>query len=181
MNDTLNSIASAFKMYDYRNFAHIFPDDIDYQLAIGVDESVFIGIDYRLEYLKHLLCENLFLNKFDYLRCHQLLGAYCIDYTGLLINLFEPIFANAIALLALEKDFRKLKLSKEDIESIYNLTQYTDNNIFEKSTLEICRALNITDDYQISYLREVAKNIYTQCKLFGSSREFRSIFTCFQI
>lgn len=50
------------------------------------------------EYLRHILLENELLGKFDVSPVLSLLKAACRDYRELLINLYEPVAANAIGL-----------------------------------------------------------------------------------
>lgn len=100
LRDTLRSMGTFWRRYDSRFFAHQIPCDIDYQLCWPVDESV-LGIDYINTYLTRLWMEHRFLNRFSAKELIPVLNAYCPDYQGLLINLYEPIATNVIGLAIL--------------------------------------------------------------------------------
>jgi len=117
LRTTLKSIGSFPKRYFYRDFAHEISCDIDYQLCHPVSEAL-LGVDYIIEYLRRILIEQDFLRRFDPALCIRLLDAYCPDYKGLLINLYEPIATNAIGLALIDSDTLKLDISSQEQERI---------------------------------------------------------------
>ena len=120
MEDTVSSIGTFWRRYDYRLFAHLIPCDIDYQLAIPVPEERK-GVDYINAYLTRLAVENRFLLRFSARREAALLGRWCPDYKDLLVNLFEPVFAGALGLTLLGRDPEKLLLSAAELEDLKTL------------------------------------------------------------
>lgn len=115
--DTVKNIGAFWRRYDYRFFAHQIPCDIDYQLCRPVSEALQ-GVDYVNAYLERLWMESDFLNRFDPYNVKCLLTAYCGDYKGLLINLYEPTATNALGLALLGEDFSKLNITPEQREEI---------------------------------------------------------------
>ena len=110
LRDTLRSIGGFWVRYDYRFFAHQVPCDIDYQLGRPVPEDLQ-GIDYVNHYLEQLCMENRILNCFAPQYARALLGAYCRDYRGLLINLCESVAVNALGLTLVGGDVAKLNVT----------------------------------------------------------------------
>lgn len=113
LRDTLASIGDFPKSYDYRSMAHEIPCSIDYPLCHPVSESL-VGVDYINEYLRRLLIEADFLQRFELESCERVLAASCRDHLGLLINLCEPIATNAIGLALIGEDPAGLDVSDED-------------------------------------------------------------------
>ena len=106
--DTLDSIGAFFQRYDLRFFAHCIPCDIDYPLCRAVPEAL-PGVDYILAYLDRLGMEHALLRPFAPSRVRRLLAAGCPDPVGLLVNLCEPVLANAVGLTLLGEDPRELE------------------------------------------------------------------------
>ena len=115
--DTMKSIGGFFKKYDCRFFAHQIPCDIDYQLCRPAPDSL-MGVDYVIEYLRRICVENDLLRRFDPALTVRLLDLYCPDYKGLLINLYEPVAANALGLALTGGDIRKLEVSEGERERL---------------------------------------------------------------
>lgn len=66
------------------------PASIDYPLSKPISEQ-FKGLDYVEAWLAQLLEEAQFLARFDTDEVTANLQAWCPDYRGLLINLYDPI------------------------------------------------------------------------------------------
>ena len=96
LRDTLRSIGRGFRRYDTRFFPQRFDCDIDYQLAQGVPESL-LGINYVNRYLTHLAAENILLTRLPQGEVRAVLERSCPDWRGLLVNLYAPAAANALA------------------------------------------------------------------------------------
>lgn len=131
LTDTLQELGRFWRLYDYRFFAHEIPCSIDYQLCSPVPEHLR-GIDYVTAYLEQLAAENNFLLCFSREALLPLLNSYCLDYKGLLINLFEPVAINGIGLALLHKNLAALNISSEDCQRLFLLFSSTENL---KSTL----------------------------------------------
>ena len=93
---TLRSIGRGFRCYDTRFFPQRFDCDIDYQLAVPVSESL-LGINYVNRYLTDLAAENILLTRLPQGEVRAVLERSCPDWRGLLVNLYAPTAANALA------------------------------------------------------------------------------------
>ena len=96
LRDTLRSIGRGFRRYDTRFFPQRFDCDIDYQLAQSVSESL-LGINYVNQYLTRLAAENSLLTRLPQGEVRAVLERSCPDWRGLLVNLYAPVAANALA------------------------------------------------------------------------------------
>lgn len=94
--DTLRSIGRGFHRYDTRFFPQRFDCDIDYQLSQSVSESL-LGINYVNHYLIDLAAENSLLTRLPQGEVRAVLERSCPDWRGLLVNLYAPAAANALA------------------------------------------------------------------------------------
>ena len=112
MMDTLGGIGTFWKRYNPRLFSHQIPGDIDYQLSIPVSEQL-CGIDYVNCYLEHLAIENGFLCLFSKQALLPVLNSFCPDYNELLVNLYEPVAANALGCVLLGREVLGLKIPPE--------------------------------------------------------------------
>lgn len=90
LRDTLASIGRLPGCYDTFFAAHEVPCVIDYPLSIPVSERLE-GLDYVEAWLFRFLHEAQFLARFDVKEMAAYLDAWCPDYRGLLINLYDPI------------------------------------------------------------------------------------------
>ena len=90
LRDTLVSIGRLPQAYDTFFAAHEVPASIDYPLSKPLSEQLK-GLDYVEAWLVQLLEEAQFLARFDVDEMTAYLDAWCPDYRGLLINLYDPI------------------------------------------------------------------------------------------
>ena len=90
LRDTLASIGRLPQAYDTFFAAHEVPASIDYPLSKPLSEQLK-GLDYVETWLTQLLEEAQFLARFDVGEMTAYLEAWCPDYRGLLINLYDPI------------------------------------------------------------------------------------------
>ena len=90
LRDTLASIGRMPQTYDTFFAAHEVPASIDYPLSKPLSEQLK-GLDYVEAWLTQLLEEAQFLARFDVGEMTAYLEAWCPDYRGLLINLYDPI------------------------------------------------------------------------------------------
>ncbi len=163
LGSTLRSIGSFSKRYHYRYFAHEIPCDIDYQLCHPVPETL-LGVDYIIEYLRRVLLEQDFLRRFKPALCIRVLNAYCLDYEGLLINLYEPVATNAIGLALAHGDIRRLDISPHERERIAALFEPLSKKqsvvALRSAASAVCIALDIHQPEARGYLQKLAENLY---------------------
>jgi len=95
MANTLKALGGFWRRYDVLFFAAELPCSIDYPLADPVPETA-LGIDYVNLYLTRLALENDFLRRFSHDAVWGVLCACCPGPERQLINLFEPVAANAL-------------------------------------------------------------------------------------
>ena len=115
--DTLRSLAGFANRYDYRYFACRIPCTIDYQLCHPLPEEL-CGVDYVNGYLRLLLIENLFLMKFPSAALRRFCEQSTPAYSELLMELYEPVAAQAAGLSLLGRPPEALILSAGDREQI---------------------------------------------------------------
>lgn len=161
--DTLKSVGEFFRHYDYYYLAHDMPCDIDYQLCLPVGANL-LGIDFINEYLKRIIIENELLGCFPSELCISLLDAYCPDYSGLLINLYEPVATNVIGLSLIGGEVHKLDISDSDRELITELlSPLPEEALIERlrsAASSACVSLGITKLPARHYLRKLAAALY---------------------
>lgn len=177
--DTLAEIASFFKQYDYRFFAHDIPCSIDYQLCHAVSEKLE-GIEYINEYLGYLCIENEFCSHFDSEIMSYLLERYCPDHKGLLINLYEPIAVNALGLsLAQESPF-SLHISEEIRTKLLLLFEgklkASGITLLSRAAEKLCDHLSICDFAAKDYLMQTAIDLYPRIGVALSTGSLDGIF-----
>lgn len=169
LRDTLKSIGTFRRRYDYRFFAHQIPCDIDYQLCHPVLETIQ-GVDYVNQYLGQLYVEHQFLNRFDPQRVIRLLCAYCKDYRGLLINLYEPVAINALGLALVGGDVAGLDVSAAQRVEIGKALEREGEAHLSAAAERLCRLLELSAPADLRYLRSLAAALMSrvrQSKLEG--------------
>ncbi|HAG11189.1 MAG TPA: hypothetical protein DCK76_07390 [Desulfotomaculum sp.] len=72
-------------------------------------------------YLGRLLIENRVIGSFDVDKVISLLQCYCPDYRWLLINIYEPVAANAMGLALLDEDIFTLDVGADRQRKLVNL------------------------------------------------------------
>lgn len=183
LSTTLHSIKTFPRRYHYRYFAHEIPCDIDYQLCHPGPENL-LGVDYILEYLRRLFIENDFLRRFDPTKCIGALEAYCCDYKGLLINLYEPIATNAIGLALIGSDILKLNISPAERKCIVTklkiLTKKQAMSAFQFAAASVCSTLEIHQSIAQRYLFKLAKELYPRIGAALSSENLDHVFLTFK-
>ncbi|MDD6175139.1 MAG: DUF6179 domain-containing protein [Firmicutes bacterium] len=180
--DTLKSIDQFWRRYQFSFFAHQIPCDIDYQLCLPVPERLQ-GVDYIAEYLYRLLLENEFLSKFNASCVISLLRAFCLDYRGLLINLYEPAAANAIGLTVCGDDPFSLNVSAHDrdrlqlqLEALSNSAQ---ERLLDSSTEKLASQLQLQLPGAKEYLRQTAARLLPRIRTALQHQTLNGIFLSF--
>ncbi|MDX9872517.1 MAG: DUF6179 domain-containing protein, partial [Clostridia bacterium] len=165
--DTLRSIGSFFKRYDYRFFAHQIPCSLDYQLCHAVQGSK-LGIEYINEYLRRMIIENNFLRHYETALVIRLLESYCPDYQGLLINLCEPVLVNAVGLTLLGNNPLSLEITDNARIQLAALFEQMpkDQALFgiREAALRLCSLLGIADSASREYLARTAEETYPRIR-----------------
>lgn len=178
-NDTLQGISVFFKKYDYRFFAHEIPCDIDYQLCHAVPEELQ-GIEYINEYLRRLIIENEFCKRFDAEKIKVLLESYCLDYKGLLINMYEPIVTNAIGLVLLDGDIASIDITNSDRSRLLCMFRsWSKEEAIQalcQASEKLCHCLEITDTAEKEYLKAAIVNLYPRIAAALPTNQLDSIF-----
>lgn len=117
LRETLQSISVFPKKYDYRYFAHQAPCDIDYQLCRPVPETL-LGVDYINTYLRRIIIENDFLRRFSSEKLQEFFRRTNPEYEELILNLYEPVAAEAIGSILAGEPGEMLFLSPEGRQHI---------------------------------------------------------------
>lgn len=161
LRDTLQGILRGLEGYDVRFFAHRVPGDIDYQLLAPVPESLQ-GIDYVLEYLARLNTELRFLGCFPLHRVLALLDGMSSRWRELLCNLCAPVASNALGLLLLDADPRRLHLSGGQRSALLALLSPMTDGEIEHRLLDCSRRLSVclglVDERSVSLLSVHARD-----------------------
>ena len=152
MLDTRKGIGGFWQRYDPRFFARELPCDIDYQLAVPVPETL-CGIDYLARYLESLWIENRFLRRFGAGELAPVLEKYSPDSRELLVNLFEPVFANALGLAVLGRSPAPLLLRRQELQALYAVFDRLPPREIEACLLQAARLLWAPDDAAQRYVR----------------------------
>ena len=161
-DDTIDyGLGVFFKKYDSRFAAHIAPCSVDYQLSI--DFMDYIGVEYIKNYLTALYVENTFCSYFDINLIKTLLRSYDDQWESLLLNIFEIVLTNAIALSIVGKDIKGLNVADMDKEIIISrlqglsLSEIIDIFILEGNNC--CDLLKIEDKNIRLYIKETSIKI----------------------
>jgi len=182
LRDTLANIGNFPKAYDYRSMAHEIPVSIDYQLCHPVPEDL-PGIDYINEYLRRLMIENDFLGRFESRTCERLLAASSPDYADLIINLYEPVAANAIGLALVGKDPRRLKVSDDARAEIARrlgaVGHAARERVLREAAAAACDSLGISDEAAREYLADYAAELLPRIEVVLPRQDLRGVFVAF--
>lgn len=162
LKDTLESLQDFRVRYEPRFFAHEIPADIDYPLCLPVGEELR-GVDYVAAYLERLLVECRFLQPFDLSRCRALLHSVHPDYGELILNLFEPIAANALGCALAGCDVRSLQLddgAREHLDAeLHALDQSQLLRRLQQAAELVCAQLGQDDAAVRAYLDALAQSL----------------------
>lgn len=116
--ETVANILAFFRTYQPQFMPHMIGCTIDYQLFLPVREGLE-GIRFLNCYLTHLAAENRLLNCFDRGAVECVLNAAASDYEDLLLNLYEPVFQNALGRCLLGRDVLELSITAEEREELH--------------------------------------------------------------
>ncbi|MEA4932052.1 MAG: DUF6179 domain-containing protein [Lawsonibacter sp.] len=179
LQDTIAEIGQFWRRYDYRFFAHRIPCQIDYQLSSPVDENL-VGIEYINRYLEHLWIEDDCLNRLEQGEMSSVLRAYCPDYRGLLINLYEPVMTNCIGRVMLGCDVSTLSVSTEQSSALCRQLEQLPRAELEarlvSAARQVAEQLKIVGKESISYLVQLAKELTPRVMVIRDSGNLDGIF-----
>lgn len=115
--DTVRNILTFFRCYQPQFTPHLVPCSIDYQLFLPVNERLS-GIVWLNRYLTHLTMESRFLQCWDKAMVEAVENAAFSDYEDLLVNLYEPVFQNALGRMLLQGEVCILSIAPEEREEL---------------------------------------------------------------
>ena len=165
LSDTLRGIGYFFSRYDVRLFAHAIPGDIDYPLCIPVPDD-WLGIRYIQAYLTRLDREDALLSRLDEGRVCNLLFRVQPLYGELLINLYEPVAQQVIALEALGDGITLLETTRAQGERFYALLAGIPKQgalrLLWQAAQEACLRLGIDAPPAQRYLSATAAALYAR-------------------
>lgn len=179
LRDTLAGIGGFFKQYDHRLMAHDIPCSIDYPLCQPVDEAL-LGIDYIAEYLRRLMIEAGFLRRFDVGACERVLSSASPDHIGLLINLYEPVAANAVGLALVGKDPAALVIGNAERDAIAARLGAVGGVARERALSAaagaLCERLGMTGEGEQAYLHALLPELLPRIEVGLAHGSLRGVF-----
>lgn len=159
--DTVNGMENFFKKYDYYFFADQVPCDIDYQLCLPVNESLW-GVEFLTEYIKRLICESRFCGAFQRYEITALLANFGSRNDELLINVFTPVLSNALGRVLLGNDISTLEVTPDGIEKLFSMfagLKYEEAlPIVDKASKLLCSRVGFSG-YNAEYVTESARTL----------------------
>jgi hypothetical protein len=181
-NDTLKEIKTFFQKYDYNFMAHEIPCSIDYQLCIPIEDT-YKGIEYINEYLRRIIIENEFCNRFDEKNIISLLKVYCPNYIEQLINIYDPILTNAIGRAIVGGNITNLNITALDrikIETyFFDWTEEEATLQLIKAVNKICHRMAIKNIASKEYMLNSVKELYARIKSVICIGNLENIFISF--
>lgn len=179
LRDTLAAIGDFPRVYDYRSMAHEIPVVFDYPLCHAVPETL-LGVDYISEYLRRLFLEAEFLRLFAADACVRVLEHASPDFEGLLVNLYEPVAANAIGRALLGEDPRPLRISDEQRDAIAlrlrPLTPGQRERAMREAAQSACDALGVRDPAAVEYLLALVPELMPRVEVGLAHGDLRGVF-----
>jgi hypothetical protein len=161
-HDTLKELSLFFRRYNYRLFAHAIPCSVDYQLCHSVPEDKK-GIDYMNEYLRRLIIETKFIRRFEREAVTLLLKGGCPDYREQLINMYEPVAFNALALTLLGGGAQALDITAEERSGLFRPfhTEKAEPAAarLDAAAEQLCAGLGIESEDERAYLKLTAAEL----------------------
>ncbi|MEG1191038.1 MAG: DUF6179 domain-containing protein [Oscillospiraceae bacterium] len=161
LDDTIRALGVFFKKYDYRYLAHQIPCDINYSLCLPVPQALQ-GVEYVNEYLRRLIIENQLVRSFHKEEVSRLLSVYCPDYMELLVNIFEPVFTNALGLALLGHQALSLNISADEqrelAAQLSPLSPAARNSALTDAASALAQQLNLSAPAK-AYLLQAAQSL----------------------
>lgn len=178
--DTVANILGFFRTYDPQFTPHVVSCTIDYQLFLPVSERL-PGVSYLNRYLTHLAAENQLVNCFDRAAVECVLSAASSDYEDLLINLYEPVFQNALGRCLLQRDVLELSITAEEREELYQrlapLPATELRSVVEQGGWTLAKTFRMPS--LAGYLRQSAAEVLPRLQVALEHQSLESLFvTC---
>ena len=150
-----------YARYDSYFNAQGLPAMLDYPLYWPVEN--LLGVEYANEYLHRLFMEHTFCQKFSAKNLTSLWQVYCAGDEELIINLFEPVFINALVLAMLKKNVWALDVTKEDKQALFSFLQkHSKIDLPEKmlqAFADLCYQIKLEDLDAQQYLKKMLKDL----------------------
>jgi hypothetical protein len=182
LRDTIATLGGFTSSYDYRFMAHDCACSFDYQLCHPVPEDL-LGIDYIYEYLRRLYIEGDLLGRFELDTCVRLIDASCPDYQELLINLYEPVAANAMGRVLAGEDPRALEVGQRErtaiAQRLTGLGRAARERVLREAASATCHALGISDTAARDYLAEYAIDLRPRIEVGLAQGNLTGVFVPF--
>lgn len=182
LKDTLAGIGAFFKQYNLLFFAQEGPAEIDYPLALPVKEEP-AGVFYIARYLKELVAELSFLNRFDRRREWRLWWAFSGGPEMLSgLCLYEPVAANVLALALVGESAAGLTVPEKERERVLALLEPLPRRetlaLLQGAALSVCRE-NGADPAEKKALCAFAKALQPRLRAALDAGNLAGVFTCF--
>lgn len=114
----VDGINGFFKLYDAEFTAQEIHITADYPIYNKAKR--LLGIEFIIQYLKQLHCENLFCTHFSDEDIHHLLCGYDEEYENLLLNIYEPVLAAALGSVIADVPANSLEITPEIQSFLYH-------------------------------------------------------------
>lgn len=173
-HDTLNELNNFFHLYDYKFGAHEVPCMIDYQLMSPVEEAE--GINFISTYIERYVWETGFFTTFDNADLVNLYVKYAHDYKEQLINLCDPVYANAIGSIICKSSCVRMKLTQDEQHYLRDYLLSCDKLVVEKiisdANITLCKEMGFGNK-AITYFDKAGKELSDRVNLlkFGDGLE----------
>ena len=162
LEDTLAGMGAFWKRYDPTLFAKEIPCSIDYPLARSVSEQLG-GVDYVNRWLEHLAVELGFLSAFPPEQAISVLERSCPDWKGLLVNLFEPVAANALGKILLGLSAPSLDFTGGERAALSARLEHESpaglRRLFRAAGEGLAGQLGMSDPFSRAYLADWAEGL----------------------
>lgn len=114
----VDGINGFFKLYDAEFIAHEIHITADYPIYNKAKR--LLGIEFIIQYLEQLHCENLFCTHYSDEDIHHLLCGYDEQYENLLLNIYEPVLAAALGSVLADAPANSLEITPEMQSFLYH-------------------------------------------------------------
>lgn len=178
-NDTIGKgIEPFFEEYNPRFESHGCPGSIDYPLSL--DKMDTVGIEYLEEYIDKLRLETKFCSYFSKESRETLLRNYHEEYEHLLINIYELVLTNAIALQLLKKPLKNLSLDREEVKNLQQQFQKLAPQVLEflmmQAAKECLNEMKLEEEKIRSYVRKTVLKLMPVIKQKLEQNQLEAVF-----
>lgn len=182
-NKALTELQAFFSRYNYYYFAHEIPCMIYYQPALPVDEKLQ-GIEYITEYLHRLNTENDFCRRFEPEAISDLLLSHDPNYKDSLINIYETVAGQALALMLLKDDVFSLDIMeshRQKLQDFFDNQEEAETRKQWNSTVQtLCRFLEMEDADAQAYLSHTAEKLFVRFQTAAKTGRLEAVVPSFR-